>query len=286
MNNPHVFLQDDGLDLLTEPVKKFAEMNKYQLTCLTSTDMRHLNKLPRHRHGNDPLLIIGSFALVRDSFVSNSCKPSLPDCLQNFTPDRWAELFGKNYLNSKGVVRNVGQLFSQWHGFREPLFIRDNSVFKQFIGGLYTRREFRTLVSSADLSMNYKLWACTTDAEKGLEEEYSVAVVDGKIVSIILSKMNGLMRVTEKINPPLEVASFVKEQVIPIFPEKEYVVNVGTASRHGNSIYRSGYDLAIVDFNILNSFIWPDAEIADLVYTRWMEAILNRREEKKDESTK
>lgn len=280
MNQPHILLQDDGFNLFTDPIKNFAKKNGYDLTAIPRFELDKTGRAIRDNLDDwdkkYPLLVIGSLGLVRD-FVNVRQKrstTSIPNDIQNFTPNKWKELFGLSYINHNGVLLDVARLHAQWHGHREPLYLRDAGPFKKLRGGLYTRRDFRIVSALSELRDHSEIFAAVVTQENDLEEEYGIVVVDGKVTATLMTKQNGLMRMNSYVALPHGMARFVEREIIPVFPEKEYLVNVAYTRRTS--------EFKIVDFNPLNHWIWPDENIASQVYTAWMDALIKREKEKED----
>lgn len=156
--------------------------------------------------GNKEYFVCGSYPLTR---YAHAQRPDSVFSLEQYDFQDFWDIFGKeNFVNHDAIICNANQI--NWDK-QEEYFVRPLEDTKAFNGGIYNKHtlKYDGLVVSATL--------------KHVSREYRFFIIDDKIVSASLYKVNGSLEESPIIDP--QATCFVEEMKSK-FTQAGYVLDV------------------------------------------------------------
>lgn len=197
---------------------------------------------------NNPVMVLGNYSLMRYA-EEHGLKPGC--YTENMNMTTWIERYGHHMLNYDARIMSLGKINES-----RPFFIRPEKDSKEFSGKIFHLfSEFDKW--RAELIRTSHI--CNTDTAvvlsplQKINRESRFFIVDDKVISASVYKVNGTMRTSPIINE--DEIDFVNQMIAIWTPNRAFVMDVATTDD----------GLKIVELNCINCSGFYEADIQKIV---------------------
>lgn len=188
-----------------------------------------------HYDNNDKYFVCGSYSLTRNVYKE---RKEAVFSLDKYKFDDFIAIFGsENFVNHDAKIVNYKEIV--WED--DAYFLRPVNDDKSFNGGVYSKNDFINCPEDVIVAK-----------VKKINKEHRFFIVDGKIATASLYKVNGLISTSDIID---EGAIEFAERMIKKFNFPGFVIDIATI----------GNEYKIVELNCLNASGFYDINLYKLI---------------------